>query len=121
MSINHTPTTTSEKLQKHFDDNITLYLTGAALVATGYFLGKTRMPKVNPAKVVESWMEETAKKGFNVYALTNEQRDLWESTWKWVNTYAQDWDISTAEAIKDVLRKQGAYIEDFTKTQLARG
>lgn len=76
-----------EKLRKHYDKHQELYWAGAlGAVSTLVImrgLGWGRKPKIDEGAIVWNWMVKQAQSGFNIYALTNEQKELWEEAFAW--------------------------------------
>lgn len=89
------------KLKLHLNRYQQEYIILGLGVAAGLSLGSIfrGKPKINEAAIVTKWMEETALKGFNIYALTNEQKNLWEESFGWAVKAANSMQV----ALPDVL------------------
>lgn len=89
------------------------YVVGATTLTLGYILGKNRIkaPKVDTAKVVLDWMTEQSKQGFNVYALTNHQKDLWESCWSYVTILAKEEKQTIPETVAQAVKEYQSFID----------
>lgn len=106
------------KLKAHFkkhQDSYALLGLGAAMgiSVTVLFRGKA---KPDEAKIIWKWMETEAAKGINIYGLTNSQKELWESTWAYVNAVTNE----TAHSLTEVMSSFSAYNRDFVKSSPAR-
>lgn len=79
---------TREMIKKHLNRNQELYIVGGFSLAIGLVVGKglRKTPKIDEAALVYKWMEEQVSNGFSVYALSNEQKGLWEACWNWVTS-----------------------------------
>lgn len=83
--FNIEPEMVKHRVRKHLKKYKDDYILFGSGIAVGIVLNKTfrRKPTVDEAAIVQKWMEETAKTGFNIYALGNVEKDLWESTFAW--------------------------------------
>lgn len=94
-----------EQFKAHVKRNQELYIVGGFSLAIGLVLGKGRKaPKINEAAIITKWMEETAKSGYNIYALTNEQKALWEACWGWAEKEATRANVPLTELLKLMTR-----------------
>lgn len=79
-----------EQLKRHLNKYQEAYILFGCGVVSGVLLGSIfrKKPKIDQAAIVWRWMEEQVNNGFNIYALSNEQKELWEACWMWVVTEA---------------------------------
>lgn len=96
----------STKIEEHIRKYRDAYIILGAGIAIGVTLGGIfrGKPKINEALIVGKWMDETAKQGINVYGLTNEQKALWESVWRYAEAQQQRLGWPLAEVVSQMLR-----------------
>lgn len=66
--------------QKYKDEYILLGL--GIMMGIGLSAMFRRKPKIDEAVIISNWLESLVHQGYNVYALTNDQKNLWDSVWE---------------------------------------
>lgn len=99
---------TLDRLKRDIQARPEVYFATACGVVSGLMLAKglgwRKPPKIDEAKIVWNWMENQAKHGFNVYALNNEQKALWEAAWAYVIRAAEDLELTVPQAVNELTR-----------------
>lgn len=88
-----------------------------ALIGIGVIIGLklSNKPKVNEAAVIQAWAAKMVKDGYSIYALTEQQKSLWNATWDYLEAYAKDWNLPVEQAINDIVRTYTMYAEEAAR------
>lgn len=104
------------KIQMHIRKYQDAYVVLGTGVVIGLALGSVfrSKPKIDEAAIVYKWMEKQVNDGFNIYALTNEQKALWESCWNWVISESDRVNVPVPVAVETLCK---AFAEGLPKIQ----
>jgi len=96
------------KLKRHvkkYQNEYALIGLGVAVGVSGMVLFRSK-PKVNEDLIIAKWMEHLVlDHDLNIYALTHEQKALWEAAWSWIVSEADRVSMPLSEVLAALTRE----------------